>query len=1422
MRAFSWAYRPARLLLIICLTVTALSIAVQPVPPAAAAPLDLLVASFNTDEVLRYDGVTGAFVGAFVTAGLGGLDGPRGMTIRGNELFISSFIGDQVLRYDLTTGAFLGVFASGGGLDGPYDLAFGPDGNLYVANFFGASVPTGNPYIIRFDSTGALLGQFAPPVGTACPPDCFMFPDRPTGIAFGPDGRLYVSSYFNDSVKVYNATTGAYEGEFVGPGSGGLSRPEDIIWVGSTLYVASYNSGQVLTYSNTGTFLGVAATLTWPTGLLAGPDGRIYLAQGAPTNAVRRLPADPPDPFVPPDSGGLGQPWGMVFGAPSVAQPTLSKAFASSPVGVNTPVTLTFTIQNPALNPAQSGLAFTDTLPAGLVVATPNGLSATCAGTVTATSGTGTISLAGGSIGAGPASCTISVNVTAAAPDTYANTAANVVTTTLDTTGLSATLVVTRPTLSNKAFGAASIAVGATTTLTFTIDNTGGAAQSGIGFVDTLPVGLIYTSLNTTTCPSGSISGAGTPVITFSSVNVLANSTCTITLNVQGTAAGTYTNSQANILAPVNIGVGTFSTTLNVVAPTLTKAFAPASIPLGDTSTLTFTITNGAGNPAQGPFGFTDTLPGAPAGIAFTGTPTTTCGAGTVSIGGGGASLTLSNGTLSAGQPSCTVTATVDSFQTGTYVNDAAQVSGITGGLVNNVNATLTVFAPTLTKAFAPTAIVVGGPPSTLTFTIANSAGNPAQGPFGFTDTLPGAPAGIAFTGTPTTTCGAGTVSIGGGGASLTLSNGTLSPGQPSCTITATVQGFVAGAYVNDAAQVSGITGGLVNNVNATLTVNDGATLTKAFAPTAIGVGQVSTLTFTIQNAAGNPAQSGMGFTDTLPAGVVVATPNGLANTCGGTVTAISGTGTIVLAGGALGAGTPSCTISVDVTSGAAGSYLNATANGNITGLAGGLTATGLSATLTVDSGTLSKAFAPTQIGIDGVSTLTFTVTNAAGNPLLTGLAFTDTLPAGVVVAPAPNVVNTCGGTVTATAGSGTIALAGGTLAAGTPSCTLAVDVTSSAPGTYDNTAANISGLSANLSAAGLSATLEVLPAGLSKSFSPAVASIDDPVTVLTFTIQNSAGNPAQSDLGFTETLPAGLTVDAPPTVTNTCGGVLTVIAGGDTITLTGGALAAGTPDCTITVSIRAAAEGAYINSAANISGLTGGLQLGNVNATFVVTGAAVAPVPTLLPAIPCADLDGTTNAIIRATVPAGTVTGGSVFCRVLAENRQIVTRPGEIGTGAILDRDFIQVVDVFGLLWGGQSQPRFNNPATICLQGTGVFLYADATAAPRVVSELPAFTQGGYTCANIPNAGTVALVSGVPGVRAPVPATGLATCSVTTLNMLNLRAEPDPTSAVLTIVPYNVTLRATGRSGDWFRVDYAGQTGWLSGRFVSTEGICN
>jgi hypothetical protein len=104
---------------------------------------------------------------------------------------------------------------------------------------------------------------------------------------------------------------------------------------------------------------------------------------------------------------------GSTAAATSLA-PTVSSAFTPNPIGVGETAALGITIVNPNASGTLSAIAFTDTLPAGVTVDNPNGESGTCgsSGVVTATSGSSTISLTGGSLKAG-ANCLVSVDVIA-------------------------------------------------------------------------------------------------------------------------------------------------------------------------------------------------------------------------------------------------------------------------------------------------------------------------------------------------------------------------------------------------------------------------------------------------------------------------------------------------------------------------------------------------------------------------------------------------------------------------------------------------------------------------------------------------------------------------------------------------------------------------------------------------------------------------------------------------------------------------------------------------------------------------------------------------------------------------------------------------------------------------------------------------
>jgi predicted outer membrane repeat protein len=129
--------------------------------------------------------------------------------------------------------------------------------------------------------------------------------------------------------------------------------------------------------------------------------------------------------------------------------------------------------------------------------------------------------------------------------------------------------------------------------------------------------------------------------------------------------------------------------------------------------------------------------------------------------------------------------------------------------------------------------------------------------------------------------------------------------------------------------------------------------------------------------------------------------------------------------------------------------------------------------------------------------------------------------------------------------------------------------------------------------------------------------------------------------------------------------------------------------------------------------------------------------------------------------------------------------------------------------------------PVQVCLQGAGTLLFRDASGQPRTTVNLPSFSQNGFTCGLIPNAGTVILIPGAVAPAAAIPPTALSNCRVTTTHILNLRAAPDATSTVLTLVPYQTTLNASARSGAWLQVVFGSQQGWLSAGYLMLDGDC-
>lgn len=160
--------------------------------------------------------------------------------------------------------------------------------------------------------------------------------------------------------------------------------------------------------------------------------------------------------------------------------PVFSQLFSPAVITlgfVTTTSTLEFTIDNSASIVRATELAFANTLPAGLILATPANAGTSCmGGSLTASDGTALIDYSDGLVAAG-ASCSVTVDVIGAVVGNYTNTSGPL-TFTLGNSGSSTARLRVQDSPTNRSY-TGSLPSGATGTLSFT------SADPGCGFSET-------------------------------------------------------------------------------------------------------------------------------------------------------------------------------------------------------------------------------------------------------------------------------------------------------------------------------------------------------------------------------------------------------------------------------------------------------------------------------------------------------------------------------------------------------------------------------------------------------------------------------------------------------------------------------------------------------------------------------------------------------------------------------------------------------------------------------------------------------------------------------------------------------------------------------------------------------------------------
>jgi hypothetical protein len=340
----------------------AAQVAVRDQDGAAMTGPGLLVASANA--ILRYDGLTGAFSDTIVPGLSGALPAQGAVYGPDGNLYSMDPATGAIVRYDGHTGALISSFVAPASQDGvgpaqPSALIFGPDYNLYVAD-------TSNSSVLRFSGSNGMPLPAPGQPGAVFVPSGSAGLDQPDGLAFGPDGNLYVSSSGSNTILRYSGSSGAPAAPmsiFAGPG--GLQQPGDLAF-GPTgnLYVLNLGSANLVAFEGpnppanapaAGTLLGTfvatgSGGLTSPAGFVFGPDGNVYVADSSTGSVLRYSGASGAflNTFVAAGSAGLNAPTTVLI------TPTGPQATATITVNNVAPTIGATTVFPATINEAQS------------------------------------------------------------------------------------------------------------------------------------------------------------------------------------------------------------------------------------------------------------------------------------------------------------------------------------------------------------------------------------------------------------------------------------------------------------------------------------------------------------------------------------------------------------------------------------------------------------------------------------------------------------------------------------------------------------------------------------------------------------------------------------------------------------------------------------------------------------------------------------------------------------------------------------------------------------------------------------------------------------------------------------------------------------------------------------------------------------
>jgi len=546
------------------------------------------------------------------------------------------------------------------------------------------------------------------------------------------------------------------------------------------------------------------------------------------------------------------------------ATTSINHQFSPSVINQGDESLYTITITNDSTTPLTDAkatifldntVALPNTSSNNVKIATGTVLSNSCGFTgVAAAAADNKIILTGGTINAGtvgtPYQCTFALNVTSTTVGTHfavfpATTTPSATVTGYEatentavvqnTTSASISLQVNAlsPPTGSKSYSPSPAIAGDPTTLTITLSNpNAGSTMPLTSFVDSLPSGMQVAST-----PAASVNCSGTGAVNGSFAPTTGDTTLTLTGGTIGQsgscvlsvrvivptlALGNTTQAYANNLAGGAIGntrglsSPAFSQNLTVNTPiAVSKSFNPTTIPAGQPSLMTITISNNSTTNTLPITSFTDYLTtngssggvwnsmtvlsaaaATAAGLIGVTDPTVTCSGtdavtGTVAFDNTAHSLTL-NGSTAGISGQCVISAYVTSSVDGSHTNSipAGAVTNPTGHQSPAASANLAVNGQlTVDKAAPVPGSVAPGQWTQFTVTIRNYSGGTAN--VSFVDNLPSA-SGFQMVlqdanPVSSTGCTGGIWDGADGASALTWSGGTIAAGSGAspgvCTI---------------------------------------------------------------------------------------------------------------------------------------------------------------------------------------------------------------------------------------------------------------------------------------------------------------------------------------------------------------------------------------------------------------------------------------------------------------------------------------------------------------------------------------------------------------------------------------------------------------------------------------------------------------